>query len=86
LLSHVPQLESALQQLQKYLITSASSSKLTVDSDFTMVLDLLHPYTNWELMLEMAEPSLDIVEKEKMTWLEWFDGLKTHHDLIQGFI
>jgi len=54
------------------------------------------PYTSWEVFLEMEEPPIDSLATSigdsdtsgnsdggiKLSWLDWFDGLKEHRDRL----
>lgn len=48
---------------------------------------LLTPHTVWDAVFEMHEPTLVYGSSEgiggKSAWIDWFDGLTRHRDLLQ---
>jgi hypothetical protein len=59
--------------------------------------DLLSPVTKWELFLEMEEPKIDDLvsskptaamenQKKKLSWIEWYDGLKESLETVRSVI
>lgn len=89
LLVSLPRITATLASMQAQL--SAKSP----ESDLSSIVDLLSPHTSWEIVLEMHEPSFDdsgdalavaYSGKGKQSWLQWFDGLKAHKELIQGYL
>jgi hypothetical protein len=59
--------------------------------------DLLYPATKWEVFLEMEEPKIDDLvsakptaavenQKKKLSWIEWYDGLKESLETVRSVI
>jgi hypothetical protein len=84
-----------------FLLESLSTISVD-DNLLTSFSSFLYPATKWELFLEMIEPpiddllsisapsssssSSDIIVKEKMTWIQWYDSLKESLETIKGEI
>lgn len=60
--------------------------------DVIALSTLLTPNSMFDLVLEMEEPPIEgegmtvFSMEEKYCWLQWFDGLKEHRDLVNSFI
>eukprot|EP01039_Chlorochromonas_danica_P000535 gene535-575_t len=92
LLSRLSNIEHVVDSLPSVIIALEGPPE-----DLTAIHDLLHPNTFWEIICEMHEPSFEGSEDvlsvayssgggDKQSWLAWFDQLKTHKDLLQGFL
>ncbi len=88
LLAHLSRITTALHGLEA-LVQACTGAVL--DADLSMIAELLAPHSQWVGFLEMQEPDLTeggsaSLAGSKQSWLQWFDGLKQHRDLIRGFL
>ena len=82
LLAHLPSVQAALQALQA--LSASGGAQAWDAADYGPVLaQLLAPSTLLALALVMDEPPLEGAGTDGRGWLDWFDGLKRHRELLE---